>query len=256
MIDTHCHFLPAIDDGPATLKEALDLARSAVRNGIKVSVLTPHIHVGRYRNNKESIEVAYLKFRQSVLEHGIDLQLAMAAEVRLGDEILTMVQQNRIPFLGVLDNYKIMLLEMPPNHIIPGSEKLVEWLMQRGIRPIIAHPERNKQIIKDPRRIKPFIDRGCLIQLTACSLVGRFGGKVQACAQYLMAQGIVTVLASDAHSIALRPPELEPGRKIAEKLLGESKSWDLVADNPMEIINTQLGLSDHATLSKKNGYIS
>ena len=71
MIDLHCHFLPNIDDGPKSLEESLDLARFALDNGITKSVMTPHIHPGRYENTRLDIQVAVQKFEVALARQGI-----------------------------------------------------------------------------------------------------------------------------------------------------------------------------------------
>ena len=80
----------------------------------------------------------------------------MAAEIRIGPELVTMVEMQQMPFLGTLDGYQLVLLELPHSHIPPGSDKLVKWCLQRNIRPVIPHPERNKDVIHDIEKIAPW----------------------------------------------------------------------------------------------------
>jgi protein-tyrosine phosphatase len=236
MIDLHCHLLPGIDDGPRTLEEALELARIASDNGIRKSVVTPHIHPGRYENDLRIISEAVAAFRVALAEHDIPLQLGIGGEVRIGPELMIMLQQETIPFLGELDGYRIMLLEFPHSHIPPGSDKLVNWLLQRNIRPLIAHPERNKDVLRHLDKITPFVQMGCLLQVTAGSVAGAFGPAAQTRAVELLECGWVTILASDAHNREHRPPDLEPGRRAAAEIVGEEASWRMVRDVPEEII--------------------
>ncbi|MDD5035708.1 MAG: capsular biosynthesis protein [Methylococcaceae bacterium] len=235
MLDLHCHLLPGIDDGPTTLAEALSLARLAVANGISKSVVTPHIHPGRYENDIHTIRTAYLRFQAELERENIPLQLGMAAEVRIGAEILPMLSSGLLPFLGVKDDKQVILLEFPHSHIPPGSEKLIAWLMDRDILPMIAHPERNKSIIRDLEKMLPFVEMGCLFQVTAGSLAGDFGEWAQERAEQMLGRGWVSILASDAHNLQPRPPNLEPGRAAAARLVGEQESWRLVRDVPHQL---------------------
>ena len=114
---------------------------------------------------------------------------------------------------------KIMLLELPHSHVPPGSDRLVEWLIKNGVRPLIAHPERNKGIMANPKKIDVFRQLGCLFQVTAGSVAGNFGKLAQQCANLFLEQGLVTVLASDAHNIKYRPPKLNDGRDAAANIL-------------------------------------
>ena len=236
MIDLHCHLLPGIDDGPETMEEALALAAHAVRNGIVRAVVTPHIHVGRYRNELASITADLTRFRTELKRRNIPLELGLGGEVRLGEDIIAMVAEERIPYLGERDGYRIMLLELPHSHVPVGSDKFVGWLLKQKIRPMIAHPERNKDVHHDINKITPFVSMGCWLQVTAGAVAGNFGEPSRKRAVQLLERGWVAVLASDAHNLEHRPPELEPGRRAAAAIVGEEESWKLVRDTPLAIV--------------------
>lgn len=236
MIDLHCHLLPGIDDGPEDLATALRLARHAVAAGVRTSVVTPHMHPGRYANRAANIRAAAANFQQSLDAEGIALEILCSAEVRLDHEILSWVGEEQIPYLGHWQGERVMLLEFPHSHVPVGADKLVAWLLKQGIRPMIAHPERNKDILRSIDKLLPFVRLGCLLQVTAGAVAGTFGEYAQVRAVDLLSRGWVTVLASDAHNMEARPPELEPGRVAAAKIVGEEESWKLVRDRPAEII--------------------
>ncbi len=100
MIDIHCHLLPGIDDGAKTLAQALDMARTAVGNGIDYAVMTPHLHPGRYENTRSSTEKPLREFREALRKEQIALEISVAAEVRLAIEILPWLEEDEVPFLG------------------------------------------------------------------------------------------------------------------------------------------------------------
>ncbi len=237
MIDIHCHMLPNIDDGPESLDESLQMARLAVENGIEYTVVTPHIHPGRYDNDRATIREKYTSFKNALEEANVPLQLGMAAEVRIGPELLEMSQDNRIPWLGELDDHHLLLLELPHSHIPVGSDKLIQWCLGHKIRPVIAHPERNKDVIRNVNAIAPLVELGCLLQVTAGSVAGGFGFYAKRRARQLLKRGWVHFLASDAHNTKYRIPNLEPGRAAAAKIVGEQESWNLVHHNPKRILN-------------------
>ena len=146
-----------------------------------------------------------------------------------------MVETKTLPLLGELDGMNIMLLEFPHDTLPPGALETVKWLLKRSVLPVIAHPERNKAVINDYKTIKPFVDAGCLLQITAASLQGTFGRSPKAIGKKLLKSGWVSLIASDAHNLSSRPPELEPGRRVAEKIVGERHSWAMVKDLPAKI---------------------
>ena len=240
MIDLHCHLLPGIDDGPQCLDDALEMARAAHAAGICAAVVTPHLHLGRYDNTLASIATAAAAFADELERAGIPLRIGYAAEVRICAELTQLAESGGIPYLGKHEGRNVMLLEFPHSHIPPGSDRMVSWLFDHGIRPMIAHPERNKDVMRRPEKLAPFREMGCLIQLTAGSLAGRFGATALQRARELLEQGCVHILASDAHNLHARRPELEEGRLAAQEIVGTAMSWKLVEDNPLAIARAQL----------------
>ena len=237
MIDLHCHLLPNVDDGPGSLEESLDLARCAVENGITHSVMTPHIHPGRYDNSRLDIEQAVMKFEVALGRQGIPLDLSVGAEVRIGADTIYMVAQEEVPFLGKLGGYQILLLEFPHEAIPLGSINLVQWLLAKEIRPMIAHPERNKDVMRDINKIVPFIEEGCLMQLTAASVAGNFGKPALSISKQMLENDWVYAIATDAHNMGHRRPDLAVGRDAAAEIVGMDQASKLVNDNPHAILN-------------------
>jgi protein-tyrosine phosphatase len=239
MIDLHTHLLPNIDDGPDTLEQALTLCRIAVENATTHAVVTPHIHPGRWENTRHTIQQACQNLQSELQSNNIPLQLGFAAEVRLSDQIMRQIENNQIPFYGEVDGYQIMLLEFPHGHIIPGSDKLITWLMKHNIRPLIAHPERNKQIMKDPTQLQPFIKAGCWLQVTAGSVTGNFGEHAQHIAHQLLKDDFVTVLASDGHNARARQPALKQAFDAIAGQYGAERAQRLTLHTPAKITASQ-----------------
>lgn len=235
MIDLHNHLIPAIDDGPADMPSALAMARLAVANGISHMVCTPHIHPGRYDNDAAGIRRACAEFAAALAEAAIPLRVSAAAEVRFGDELLSGVFDGSIPFLGEWRGRQVLLLEFPHGGLPFAAERLTQWLLDNNIMPLLAHPERNKGLLLQPSKLKPFIEQGCLLQLTAGSLAGQFGEPVRRLAHALLEQGLVSIIASDAHNLQHRPPALQPGLEQAARVLGARDAERLVIDTPWQI---------------------
>ncbi|MBV2132978.1 capsular biosynthesis protein [Pseudomonas sp. MAP12] len=235
MIDLHNHLLPGIDDGAPDLATALHLARMAVQAGITHVVCTPHIHPGRYDNTVASIAAAHKQLVDGLREEGIALQVAAAAEVRYGTELMNGIEQGTLPFLGTWHGKRVLLLELPHSEVPFGAERLTEWLLQHDVMPMIAHPERNKGVMHCPRKLKPFIEQGCLLQVTAGAVAGRFGEPAQMIANALLELGLVTILASDAHNVQHRPPVLSEGMEHAARIVGAFQAERLVIDTPWQI---------------------
>lgn len=236
MIDLHCHYLPAIDDGSQSMAESLDLARASVADGITHAAMTPHIHPGRYENVRTTVEEATQQFRQALLEAGIALQVYPAGEVRLSSDVIDLLEQDELPFLGLQDGYRIVLLEFPYGQIPLGADKLGRWLLANRVRPLIAHPERNKAVMQNVERIAPFIEMGCWLQVTAASVLGEFGQPAQNCAELLLERRWVSVVATDAHNLLHRAPMMTAARNYLAQNLGESEAERLTRTNPGKIL--------------------
>jgi protein-tyrosine phosphatase len=236
MIDLHCHLLPGIDDGPETLTEALAMARLALANGIEEAHVTPHLHPGRWENDLPAISAAVEAYRGALAAASIPLDIGFAAEVRLDYEIVPLIEAGRVPFLGKLEGYQVMLLEFPHSHVPVGADKFVAWLLAHNIRPLIAHPERNKDVMRDPARLEPFVQAGCLLQLTADSVNGGFGELCAQRAREFLERGWVSVLASDAHDTVDRPPRMAPGRDAAAQIVGEEEARRMTHGTPLRIV--------------------
>ncbi|WP_298393402.1 CpsB/CapC family capsule biosynthesis tyrosine phosphatase [uncultured Azonexus sp.] len=236
MIDLHSHLLPGVDDGAQTLEDSLALARMAVEDGIRVSVLTPHVHPGRYGNVRSELLPRLLSFQEALAAAGIPLQLRLGGEVRLGIESLELLLEGEIPFLGEVDGYRVMLLEFPHQTIPVGSQQFIEKLGQLKVRPLLAHPERNKAIMAQPDRLVGLLEAGCWLQLTAGSIAGRFGEVSQQVAGLILKNGWAHVIATDAHNLQHRPPRLREGFLAAANIVGESAAWQMVSQRPAEIL--------------------
>ena len=129
-----------------------------------------------------------------------------------------------------------MLLEFPHQLIPVGSLRFVQSLFKLKIRPLIAHPERNKAIMASPEKINEFAEAGCWLQLTAGSLVGRFGAQAQEAAFAIIDEGWNCLVATDAHNLTSRPPLLSEGRAALHKRYGEAVARSMVHDKPARIL--------------------
>ena len=232
MIDLHNHLLPGIDDGARTVADAIELLRIAASDGITRMVMTPHIQPGRYNNNVQTIKASFGLLTQAVKQTDLTIELGMAAEVHLDPQIISMLENEQIPFLGEEDGFKIMLLELPHHQVPPGTEQLIAYLMKQNIRPMIAHPERNRAIMEDIDKLHRLRDLGCLVQLTSSSITGSFGLNIHRTSILMLNQGHVDIIASDSHDNKYRPPILSTATSLVSALLGEAKAWDLVSGRP------------------------
>lgn len=220
MIDLHCHLLPGIDDGPENMEESLALAQSAVDQGITHVLCTPHHNNGRYENPKASIIAAVAELQIALDETQIPLTVLEGQEVRITGELIEDLNEDNLLFTDLNDTY--LLIEFPSADVPAFSETLLFELRGMGKIPVIVHPERNRFFMEDPDRLIPFLEMGCLAQLTAPSIVGIFGKKIQKTAHEMVERNLVQMVASDAHGIDKRPFYLKEAYTEIERKFGDN----------------------------------
>lgn len=218
MIDLHSHIIPGIDDGARTMDMALDMARQAVEAGVTHLVCTPHVHWGTFDNTQEIIESGFQALVQAVNDEGINLSLSWAGEVRVNEMVPIWFKQDKLPYLGDYLGKKVLLLEMPHSNMPAGLDQLFRWLLNAGVQPLVPHPERNRDVWKRPEKIQWLRNQGCLLQVTAGALTGRFGEHVESIALEMLKQDQIDLVASDTHDTVRRPNDMgEAYALVAEK---------------------------------------
>lgn len=213
-IDLHCHLLPGLDDGPQQLAQAVEMARQAVADGIHYVLATPHHLDRRYQNTGLVVERAVAELQAELKRQQIPLTVFAGQEVHLRDDLATALPH----LLGIDVGRRYLLLELPHEQVPNYVAQVIFELLQQGTTSVIAHPERNAQIMAQPERLYDLVQQGCLAQLTAGSLVGQFGRAVKSTALELVECGLVQVIASDAHLMARRGFMMRAGYQALARL--------------------------------------
>jgi protein-tyrosine phosphatase len=235
VIDLHCHLLPGLDDGPATLDESIALARVACTAGIEATVATPHIRED-YPFDPAMIAVRARELEQALAEAGIGLRVIEGAEVAISRVRDLTNETLRALCLG---DGAYMLVESPYTHATTILEETIFDLQVQGFRPVLAHPERCPSFQEDPDRLARLVERGVLCSVTAASMLGTFGGTVRRFTSQLFSKRLVHNVASDAHDPVRRSIDLRGGFDALEREmpgLVEQAQW-FTADVPEAIVH-------------------
>ncbi len=231
LVDLHCHILPIIDDGSPSLEASLELARQAVADGIRYILATPH-HMDRHYLNHAGDVVAAVKVFQAELDaNDIPLTIFPGQEVHLNGQLMKNVDD----LLGIDTSRHYLLLELPHEMVPSYLDEMIFQLSCEGVTPVIAHPERNAQIIAEPQRLYKLAENGCLAQVTATSLVGNFGKQVQRTAKEFVKCGLVQVVASDAHALKNRGFEMTKAYQVLNEM--NSKYPERFATSARALLN-------------------
>lgn len=239
MIDLHSHMLPGLDDGAASWEDSLEMARMAVADGIRTMAVTPHLYKNHSVNTpeiicKDLILAKVEELKQKLLTAGIDLEIIPGCDFPLSYEGLQLLEDGQV--LTINDGGRYLLLEFPHSSLPPAAENICFQLLSKGLTPIITHPERHFLFMEMPKKLKRFLDLGCLAQMTACSLTGGFGRQVARAARDMLRHGYIHLLASDAHDTRRRAPLLRPALEEASSLVGKDRALAMVTVTPDKII--------------------
>ncbi|WP_272474141.1 tyrosine-protein phosphatase [Baekduia alba] len=202
MVDLHCHILPGLDDGPATLDDALELARATLAAGVTMVCATTHVSP-TFPTQAAAIHEGVAQLRDALEQRGMPLTLRPGAEVAL--EMLAERDDDELAALR-LGRGRFLLLEAPLTSRAGDAEPSVITAQERGFRVVLAHPERSPQFQQNPENLRRLAARGVLMSVTASSFSGRFGEPAAKLAELLLREGLVHDICSDMHDLAGRPP--------------------------------------------------
>lgn len=231
-VDIHCHLLPGIDDGSSSWDESLRMAQMMVGDGIAAVVVTPHQLGSNTHNRGDDIRHRTDQLRGLLQQHQVPLQVLPGADVRIDTDMIPRLASGDCLTLG--DRRRHVLLELPHELYLP-LEPVLDQLAQLNLVGILSHPERNQGILNRPELIDGLVRRGCLMQVTADSLMGEFGGAPQRLAQWAVEQGYCHFLATDAHGARKRPPRMRRAFDRAVQLVGRPAAVAMCFDNPLSV---------------------
>ena len=228
--------VPGIDDGAPDLETSLAMARCAVEDGIEVVACTPHIFPGLYENTGPQIRAAIAALQAELDAQEIPLKLTTGADVQLCVDLVAGLRSGRILSLG---DTRYFLFE-PPHHTAPPRiEDTVFTAMAAGYHPIITHPERLHWIESHYETMVRIAKAGAWMQLTCGSVTGRFGKRPLYWSERMLDEGLVHILATDAHNMRGRKPQMSPARDAVAQRLGEQAAIDMVITRPRAVLENQ-----------------
>jgi protein-tyrosine phosphatase len=231
LIDTHCHLLPGIDDGPKTVDEAVSLARDLVLQGVDIALCTPHWS-RFFPTQHADISDARGALQEELQRLGIPLRLEISAELSAAFAATKPIDEVRQR--SVTERW--VIVELVEDELPNLVSTVLERLMTNGLFPVLAHPERWRVIHRDPKMLDQARSAGALVQVVAPSLTGRWGATVRAAAWDLVASERADLLASDAHDLDRRRCELDAARTLVTEHLGSARWDDLTIHAPRRLL--------------------
>jgi protein-tyrosine phosphatase len=231
-VDLHCHWIPGVDDGVESLDDAVALLRSLAALGFERVVATPHMRPGMFDNTAGALREAFDR-TQAELEPLSALPVRELSSEHFFDDIVfrRLLEGEGLPYPGGA----AVLLEFYDSSFPPRVEQLLAQLRQRGLTPVIAHPERYRALWDRPNVLDRLLDSGAVALLDVAALVGKYGRQPQRCAERLLESGSYHAACSDAHR-ARDVVEVARGIELIRRRYGDAEVDALFRSGPLEIL--------------------
>lgn len=226
MIDIHHHLLFGLDDGAPDIETSVAMAEMAANDGITHIACTPHA------NHRYHFDPAVNKERLEELRQQLDgkITLGLGCDFHLSYDNIQDALENRTKY--TINQKEYLLVEFA-DMLIPQSIAEIFYEMKiAGLHPIITHPERNHTIQRHPGRMREWLRGGCLVQVTASSLTGRFGRTAQSMSFDFLDKNWVHFISTDAHNLTSRPAIMSEAYGIIENKYGKETAERLCMTNP------------------------
>lgn len=236
MIDIHSHIIPNVDDGARSVEETFNILKEAQEAGFTDVILTSHFLLNYYETNAQELIFWKEKLQEVLKKQGTKINLHSGMEIYITNQMEELLENKKILTLA---NSRYMLIELPLATNVKYFDYVVYYLEAKGIKPIIAHPERYKCVQKDPDIVEEYIEKGCLIQCNYGSIVNLYGREAEKTIKTLLKKNQVHFLGSDVHrengTYLIILDAIKKIRKIIEK----NKINEITTINPKKILQNE-----------------
>ena len=234
LVDMHCHLLAGLDDGPRTMEAAVEMCAIAYAEGVRLMAAGAHQNERWKDNTPAVIHQATGALEQALRDQGIAMSVFPCAEVMAHPQTSEHWRAGNL--LSVADRKEYLLLEMPHGvfvELLPTVRRLRAF----GLRPILAHPEREPRFLHEPGEIEALIEAGCLVQVSSRNVTDPKTAADGRALKDWFRRGIVHVLGSDGHSVHRRPPHLAEAYRRISEWLDPAQADRIASGNGLAIVH-------------------
>lgn len=236
MIDIHTHLIPTVDDGSKTVEDTFAMFEEAQKAGFTDIILTSHYLKDYYENKPDELIFWKDKLQDVLNNSNKNLKLYSGMEVYISEEMNKLIDEEK---LLTLANSKYMLIELPMNTDIKYLDYVIFVLESKGMKFVLAHPERYKNVQKNPSLVEEYIQKGCLIQCNYGSILGQYGKEAKDTIKYLLKNKLVNFMGSDCHRKNGIYLDMQKAVKKIEKIVGKEYLYKITTSNAQKIIDNE-----------------
>ncbi len=237
LTDIHCHLLPGVDDGAENMEEAIRMLKKEYDDGVRQIIVTPHYREGMFETSQQKIVYVYQKLRREAVRMDPTLFLYLGCEFHTHSEMADQLDQKMRPTLA---GSRYVLTEFSSQHNYEWIRNQVYILRQRGYLPVLAHIERYPCLTGNMDNIRDIRDCGAYIQVNTGSVSGENGWRIKHFCGQCMRQDLIDFIATDAHGIRRRKPDLKACKKYVEKKMGSAYAEKIFNSNPEYILQNKV----------------
>ena len=234
MIDIHCHLIYGVDDGSKSLEESVDVLRDLKRSGFDSVILTPHyIKDSTYKSSRENNLRKLEILKKAIKDCNIDINLYLGNEIYIDEDITDLLENGTI---SSLNNSGYLLIELPMSGDYPDYKDIFRYILNKGYRVILAHPERYVSFQKDFNKVYELERLGIYFQSNLDSILGRYGEAAEKTVKRLLKEKKIAFLATDIHHKKHDYHKWEEAKNIALKYISK-REWEIITkENPSQLI--------------------
>lgn len=241
LIDMHCHIVPGVDDGAADIETAARMLQMEYRNGVSAVIVTPHYRKGMFETPQDVIDHQFDNIHRLVSRSHSGMRMYLGCEYHTNSDMIGDLRSGKRPTMA---GSSYVLTEFSSIHGYSVIRNQVYALLVAGYRPIIAHAERYPCLVKEPALLDELRELGAEIQLTSGSVLGEAGWSMKRFCMRLLKEKKVTYIASDAHDLRKRAPNLQECADYLEKKFGSKYAEQILVRNPRRIIRSGAALKE------------
>ncbi len=236
-IDIHSHIIPGVDDGSPDMETSIALLQMAAENGTTDIIATPHVIDVSTTLTWDAIRRHVEALQKEADARQIPIRIYPGAETELNWDLLELMQKDHSAFC--LAGSRYCLMELPSLMLPPNLDDMIYELQLMDIVPVLAHPERQRQLMHEPEKLLKLLQQGCVAQSNGGSLTGVFGPKAHEKVHLLLSHQMIAFMGSDAHNLRHRNTNLKPAREKLVKHWGEAVATELLETKPRHILENK-----------------